>query len=130
MSVKECGEYGLCVRFGASNAIQCDVSENGEDGVAVFDGSKGIFTDCTFHHNRNNGVWTWADVEGTLVELMVNKRRFTTTEELASMHPPMAPLTFTFHHDPSLLWFMTTTMISSQTAVAKFNHNSLRHHWS
>ena len=55
------------MRFGASNAIQCDVSENGEDGVAVFDGSKGIFTDCTFHHNGEDGVF--ARGLGTLVEL-------------------------------------------------------------
>ena len=35
-----------------------------------------------------------------------------------------------FHHDPSLLWFMTTKimmMISTRTTVAKFYHNSHRH---
>ena len=33
-------------------------------------------------------------------------------------------ITFTFHHDPSLLWFMTTGEISTRSTVAKFNHNS------
>ena len=34
---------------------------------------------------------------------MANKRRFTTTQELAFMQAPMPPLIFTFHHDPSQL---------------------------
>ena len=36
-------------------------------GVVVGGGSKGIFTDCSFHHNNSDGVL--AGNEGTLVEL-------------------------------------------------------------
>jgi len=68
VSVKECGSEGLIVVSGASvKATQCEFSENGWTGACVHDGSKGIFTDCTFHHNENYGVW--ADNVGTLVEL-------------------------------------------------------------
>ena len=68
VSVKECGSEGLIVDSGASvKATQCEFSENGWTGACVHDGSKGIFTDCTFHHNENYGVW--ADNVGTLVEL-------------------------------------------------------------
>ena len=35
--------------------------------MSVTGGSKGIFTDCTFHHNGGDGVGTGG--EGTLVEL-------------------------------------------------------------
>jgi hypothetical protein len=35
--------------------------------VAVSGGSKGIFTDCTIHHNGGYGVWAYD--EGSLVEL-------------------------------------------------------------
>jgi len=69
VSVKECGASGLYVRSGASvKATQCEFSENGGVwGEMVCGGSKGIFTDCSFHHNRSNGVWAYQ--EGTLVEL-------------------------------------------------------------
>jgi len=56
------------VRYDASiKATQCEFSENGAHGVEVTGGSKGIFTDCIFHHNGEAGVW--AQDEGTLVEL-------------------------------------------------------------
>jgi len=68
VSVKECKYAGLFVKSDASvKATQCEFSENGEDGVAVIGGSKGIFTDCFIHHNRGNGVF--ACDEGALVEL-------------------------------------------------------------
>jgi hypothetical protein len=60
------------VDSGASvKATQCEFSENGHEnggsGVVVYEGSKGIFTDCSFHHNGEDGVY--ACHEGTLVEL-------------------------------------------------------------
>ena len=68
VSVKGCAHVGLIMVSGASvKATQCEFSENRESGVSVTGGSKGIFTDCTFHHNRFYGVY--ADEEGTLVEL-------------------------------------------------------------
>ena len=68
ISVKESRYYGLIASSGASvKATQCEFSDNGLDGVAVVEGSKGIFTDCSIHHNRGEGVW--ADEEGSLVEL-------------------------------------------------------------
>ena len=47
-------------------ATQCEFSENGWNGVLVTGGSKGIFTDCTIHHNGLRGVL--AANEDTLVE--------------------------------------------------------------
>jgi len=68
VSVKECGSEGLYVNFGASvKATKCEFSENRGSGVFVFERSKGIFTDCIFHHNGVDGVF--ACEEGTLVEL-------------------------------------------------------------
>jgi len=68
VSVKECSRHGLYVDSGASvKATQCEFSENGQDGVVMFGGTKGIFTDCSSHHNGDTGVW--AEDEGTLVEL-------------------------------------------------------------
>ena len=68
VSVKGCRNTGLVVRSGASvKATQCEFSENGSWGVFVTGGSKGIFTDCTIHHNGGHGVG--AAIEGTLVEL-------------------------------------------------------------
>ena len=67
VSVKECGDYGLYVRSGASvKATQCEFSENGGEGVFVTGGSKGIFTDCSIHDNSDYGVNAYG--EGTLVE--------------------------------------------------------------
>ena len=68
VSVKECGNDGLVVDSNASvKATQCEFSENGEYGVVLFGGLKGIFTDCSFHHNGFEGLC--AEEEGTLVEL-------------------------------------------------------------
>ena len=68
VSVKKCGSRGLVADSGASvKATQCEFSENRYNGVFVFGGSKGIFTDCTIHHNGSHGVV--AQDEGTLVEL-------------------------------------------------------------
>ena len=68
VSVKECQVSGLYVHSGASvKATQCEFSENGGVGVAVTGGSKGIFTDCTIHHNGVDGVFAYG--EGSLVEL-------------------------------------------------------------
>ena len=68
VSVKDCKDFGLCVDSGASvKATQCEFSENGKSGVFMFGGTKGIFTDCSIHHNGAAGVV--ADDEGTLVEL-------------------------------------------------------------
>jgi hypothetical protein len=66
VSVKDCKYTGLYVRSGASvKATQCEFSEIGGDGVVVTGGSKGIFTDCTIHHN---GMGVLAPGDGTLVE--------------------------------------------------------------
>ena len=68
VSVKGCSNAGLLVLSHASvKATQCEFSENTDHGVFVALGSKGIFTDCTFHHNGWYGVG--ADDKGTLVEL-------------------------------------------------------------
>ena len=68
VSVKECESHGLYVGSRASvKAKQCEFSENGWNGVVVNGGSKGIFTDCSIHHNGNDGVFAYE--EGTLVEL-------------------------------------------------------------
>jgi len=65
VSVKECRRHGLAVNSAASvKATQCEFSENN---VFMMGGSKGIFTDCTFHHNGDAGVIAYE--EGTLVEL-------------------------------------------------------------
>ena len=67
VSVKECGGDGLTMGSGASvKATQCEFSENGSCGVYMSGGTKGIFTDCSIHHNEY-GVYP--DGEGTLVEL-------------------------------------------------------------
>ena len=58
VSVKDCQYSGLYVDSGASvKATQCEFSENRSYGVSVTGGSKGIFTDCTFHHNGDDGVY-------------------------------------------------------------------------
>ena len=68
VSVKVCKYSGLFVNSGASvKATQCEFSENGS-GVLVTGGSKGIFTDCSIHHNRTHGVWTHGE-GSNLVEL-------------------------------------------------------------
>ena len=68
VSVKGCRRSGLFLDSGASvKATQCEFSENGGSGVVVRGGSKGIFTDCSIHHNGEDGVYTYD--EGTLVEL-------------------------------------------------------------
>jgi len=68
VSVKACGSSGIRARSGAFvKATQCEFSENGWHGLFVMGGSKGIFTDITFHHNGGSGVF--ARDEGTLVEL-------------------------------------------------------------
>ena len=68
VSVQGCRNHGLFVSSGASvKATQCDFSENGVWGVVMTGGSKGIFTDCSIHHNGVDGVGAlW---EATLVEL-------------------------------------------------------------
>ena len=68
VSVQGCRNHGLFVSSGASvKATQCDFSENGVWGVVMTGGSKGIFTDCSIHHNGGTGVWAYE--VGTLVEL-------------------------------------------------------------
>ena len=71
VSVKGCAGCGLYVGRGASvKATQCEFCANGRNGVFMRRGSKGIFTDCSIHHNgtdSEDGVW--AEEEGTLVEL-------------------------------------------------------------
>ena len=68
VSVKEFGYHGICVSNGASvKAIQCEISENDGSGMYIGGGSKGFFTDCTFHDNGENGVYAYD--AGTLVEL-------------------------------------------------------------
>ena len=72
VNIKKCRASGLYVRSDTSvKATQCEFSENGASGVAIRvymnEGSKGIFTDCSIHHNRIHGVI--AKGEGTLVEL-------------------------------------------------------------
>ena len=67
VTVKECGGRGLFVKSGAVKATQCEFSENKSHAVAVTRGTKGIFTDCSIHHNGGDGVY--ALEEGTLVEL-------------------------------------------------------------
>ena len=68
VSVKGCSNNGLYVGSGASvKATQCEFSVNGMDGVAVRRGSKGIFTDCSIHHNGRFGVV--AQDEDALLEL-------------------------------------------------------------
>ena len=66
VSVKGCGGFGLRVEHGASvKAIQCEFSENGKYGVIVSGTrSKGIFTDCTIHHNGKGGVYASVYAEG------------------------------------------------------------------
>jgi hypothetical protein len=64
---------------GASvKATQCEFSENGGSGVAVTGGSKGIFTNCSIHHNGADGVF--AEAEGTLMECVVAKNKDTLVE--------------------------------------------------
>ena len=77
VSVIKCGGLGLRANSGASvKATQCEFSENGNlyqmglnqgYGISINEGSKGIFTNCTIHHNGEDGVS--ANGEGTLVEL-------------------------------------------------------------
>jgi len=68
VSVKECKNAGLLVDSGASvKATQCEFGENRWHGVYVRGGSKGIFTDCSIHHNGTDGMFAYE--EGTLVEL-------------------------------------------------------------
>ena len=72
VSVKECDASGLELYSGASvKATQCEFSKNKEFGVYVHgEGSKGIFTDCTFHHNETKGLCSGVAADaGSLVEL-------------------------------------------------------------
>ena len=68
VSVKECKYSGLVVDSSASaKATQCEFSENRGFGVAMTEGSKGIFTDCSIHNNGMYGVSAYEG--GALVEL-------------------------------------------------------------
>ena len=68
VSVKDCQDFGLFVDSSASvKATQCEFSENRYTGVYAIGGSKGIFTDCSIHHNGGKGVGAYG--EGSLVEL-------------------------------------------------------------
>ena len=67
VSFKGCRQSGLGVGSAASvKATQCEFSENRVFGVFVTGESRGIFTDCSFHHNGAHGAIAY--YEG-LVEL-------------------------------------------------------------
>ena len=109
VSAKECGRTGLVVSSGASvKATQCEVSENGDIGVVVNRGSKGIFTDSTFHHNAQGGVWAAMEAarEGTLVELRGEQTEihhnnqsglFANSNAIINIYIPSQPITALVH---------------------------------
>jgi len=67
VTVKGCSISGLTALSGASvKATQCEFSENTEFGVHMYGGSKGFFSDCSFHHNGVSGVVS--EAEDALVE--------------------------------------------------------------
>jgi len=121
VSVKKCGSYGLYVGSGASvKATQCEFSENKQEGVDVFDGSKGFFTDCSFHHNGADGVW--AANEGTLefrgeqTEIHHNGEDglFAWSNATINIYIPSRPITALVHDNGSDLYTTGGGKIQSQ----------------
>ena len=123
VSVKKCGSIGLVVDSGASvKATQCEFSENGESGVAVIGGSKGIFTDCTIHHNR--GLYgVFANEEGTLVELRGEQTEIhhnrndglsAWSNATINIHIPSLPITALIHDNRTDLFTFNGGKIQSQ----------------
>ena len=87
-------------------ATQCEFRENGGVEVFVDEGSKGIFTNCTFH-NGNSGIeGMYADGEGTLVELRGEQTEihhnkdggfFATTNATINIYIPSRSITALVH---------------------------------
>ena len=79
-AVKECRVTGMCVQRGATvTATQCEFMENGGYGVTCYDANtKARLTDCTMHHNGNDGLVAWygavVDLHGTKTDIHSNKR--------------------------------------------------------
>ena len=79
-AVKECGNTGMVVNDGATvTATQCEFMQNGTYGVDC-DGTntKARLTDCTMHHNRQDGLAAGdhavVDLHGTKTGIHSNKR--------------------------------------------------------
>jgi len=69
VTVKNCQRSGVCVHDGAKlDALGCQFYQNGWSGVDV-NGSTTTarLTNCTSHHNKEDGVKTW---DGAVVDLM------------------------------------------------------------
>ena len=104
-------------------ATQCEFSENGGYGVYMTGGSKGIFTDCTFHHNGADGVSAY-DV-GTLVEFRGEQREihhngedglFAHSSATINIYIPSRPITALVHDngEGSDFYTLSSAQIQSQ----------------
>ena len=73
--LKKCEYDGIHVTDGASLvATRCESMENG-CGMAVFDQSKAMLTDCTMHHNENDGLFAYnsvVDIHGKATDIHTN----------------------------------------------------------
>ena len=122
VSVKKCEDSGLFVNSGASvKATQCEFSENGQWGVSVTGGSKGIFTDCTIHHNGGHGVGAY--MEGSLVELRGEQTEIHHNRNIGlvalstgtiNIYIPSRPITALVHDNRRDLFTFTGGKIQSQ----------------
>jgi hypothetical protein len=121
VSVKDCEYTGLSVDSGASvKATQCEFSENGLNGVFVSGGSKGIFTDCTIHHNGGHGVNAFE--EGTLVEFRGEQTKiyhnsdglFTVSNAIINIYIPSRSITALVHDNRRDLFTNDGGKIQSQ----------------
>jgi hypothetical protein len=69
VTIKECQNYGVYVREGAKfDGTGCHFYQNRWSGVSVSGSTTTArLTNCTSHHNKNDGVQAWS---GAVVDLM------------------------------------------------------------
>ena len=89
--------------------------------MLVCGGSKLFFTDCSIHHNGEEGVW--ADEEGTLVELRGERTEIhhngkdglnAVSNVLINIYIPSRPITALVHDNKSDLYTSDGGKIKSQ----------------
>jgi len=122
VSVKACKCTALIVDSGASvKATQCEIRENRTNGMSVMGGSKGFFTDCTFHHNGSNGVWagsvdTLVELRGEQTEIHHNKVHglVAGSNGTINIYIPSRPITALVHDNRSDLSTVSGGKIQSQ----------------
>ena len=106
---------------GASvKATQCEFSENGSSGMVVKRESKGIFTDCSFHHNDDAGVFANGDaplveLRGEQTEIHHNRHYgFYVTNATINIYIPSRSITALIHDNGRDLYTDSRAKIQSQ----------------